>query len=174
MRSGFALALVLAFAPVQVACSSPSGESLSAGGQAAPENRKSGADSSAVHPESGLAVIPLAVHTRKTTHRFRVEFAQSPFDQAKGLMFRTTMGDDEGMLFPFEQPREASFWMRNTVIPLDIIFIGADRRIINIEANAVPYSEDKRRSAGKAAAVLELTGGRAAVLGIAAGDKVTW
>ena len=126
------------------------------------------------HPESGLAVIPLSVSNGKQVHRFRVELAQSRFEQAKGLMFRTAMGPDEGMLFPLDPHRQASFWMRNTVIPLDIVFIGEDRRILNIEAEAVPYSEDQRRSEGVAAAVLELNGGRAAELGIGPGDRVDW
>lgn len=132
------------------------------------------ADQPATHPESGLPVIPLSVKSGDNVHRFRVEVASSRFEQAKGLMFRTAMGSDEGMLFPFSSPREASFWMKNTVIPLDIIFIDAQHRIINIEANAVPYSEDHRESDGVAAAVLELNGGRAAELGIGPGDRVDW
>ena len=89
-------------------------------------------------------------------------------------MFRTAMGADEGMIFPMSPPRQAAFWMRNTVIPLDIIFIGSDRRILNIAANAVPYSEEPLPSVGAAAGVLELNGGRAAQLGISAGDRVEW
>lgn len=126
------------------------------------------------HSESGLRVIPLTIRSEGGVHRFRVEVAASRLDQAKGLMFRTQMGPDEGMLFPFAEPREASFWMKNTVIPLDIVFIGTDRRILNIEAEAVPYSEEHRHSDGVAAAVLELNGGRAAELGIEPGDKVEW
>ena len=89
-------------------------------------------------------------------------------------MFRTRMGADEGMLFPFDPPRQASFWMKNTVIPLDIIFIGPDRLVSNIAANATPYSLDPLPSAGTAAAVLEINGGRAAELGIVPGAKVAW
>ena len=69
-------------------------------------------------------------------------------NKKSGLMFRTAMGADEGMIFPMDPPRAAAFWMRNTVIPLDIIFIGADRRILNIAANAVPYDERPLPSAG--------------------------
>jgi uncharacterized protein len=132
------------------------------------------APANTTHAESGLEVIALQVASGAKVHRFQVEIARSRFEQAQGLMFRRQMGADEGMLFPFEAPRQASFWMRNTVIALDIIFIGSDGRILNVAANTVPYSEDAIPSAGKAAAVLELIGGRAAQLGIKAGDKVTW
>ena len=132
------------------------------------------AGASAVHPVSGLAVIPLSVTSAGKVHRFRVELARSGEEQEKGLMFRTSMGADEGMIFPMSPPRPAAFWMRNTVIPLDIIFIGADRRILNIAANAVPYDERPLPSRGAAAGVLELNGGRAAALGIAPGDRVEW
>lgn len=125
------------------------------------------------HPQSGLEVIPLTVTHAGKAHRFRVEVARTSAEQAKGLMFRTAMGADEGMLFPRDPPDVASFWMRNTVIPLDIIYIGTDRRIVNI-ANAVPYDETPLPSAGVAAAVLELNGGRAAELGIVPGDRVSW
>jgi uncharacterized membrane protein (UPF0127 family) len=128
----------------------------------------------AVHPESGLPVIPLTVTRDSRRHAFRVEVARTSMEQAKGLMFRRQMGDDEGMIFPMEPARPASFWMKNTVIPLDIIYIGVDRRILNIAANTVPYSEEPVLSAGKVSAVLELNGGRAAALGIAPGDKVEW
>ena len=162
MRLAF-LAWVLALG----ACS-PSG---------AVEERSAGAATRAAasaHPESGLRVIPLTVSGESGTHAFRVEVAVSNEEQARGLMFRAKMEADEGMLFPMTPPRAASFWMRNTVIPLDIIFVGRDRRILNIEAEAVPYSEEPRRSEGEAIAVLELNGGRAAELGIGPGDKVEW
>lgn len=127
-----------------------------------------------VHPESGLAVIPLSVHHDGKQHKFRVEVARTTEEQAKGLMFRTAMGADEGMLFPFDPPRDASFWMKNTVIPLDIVFIGTDGKVLNISANAAPYSLEPRSSAGVTKAVLELNGGRAAALGIAPGARVEW
>ena len=139
-----------------------------------PRGAASEAATGKIHAESGLSVIPLVVKTKEQTHEFEVEIAISRMEQARGLMFRTRLASDEGMLFPFDPPREAGFWMKNTVIPLDIIFIGADGRILNIEANAVPYSETQRRSRGKAAAVLELAGGQCARLGIAPGDNVTW
>lgn len=127
-----------------------------------------------VHPESGLRVIPLTVTHAGRKHVFRVEVAATAREQAKGLMFRTAMGPGEGMVFPMDPPRGASFWMRNTVLPLDLLFIGVDGRISNIAANAVPYDETLLSSVGLVKAVVELNGGRAAQLGIAAGDTVEW
>lgn len=128
-----------------------------------------------VHPVSGLQVIPLTVTTPGgTAHAFRVEVAREPQDQARGLMFRTAMGADEGMLFPYETPRVLSFWMKNTVLSLDIVFIGPDRRVINIADHTVPYSEASVMSDAPAIAVLELNAGRAVELGIVAGSKVDW
>src|SRR3546814_9581416 len=126
------------------------------------------------HPVSGLEVIDLSVTTGGVRHAFKVELAATQPDQARGLMFRTDIGADEGMLFPSREPTVRSFWMKNTPLSLDIIFIGADRRIINIAANTTPYSLDSVVSDGPALAVLELNGGRAAELGIAPGDKVEW
>ena len=102
------------------------------------------------------------------------EVATRCAEQAKGLMFRTAMGADEGMIFPISPPRDAAFWMKNTVIPLDIVYIGTDRRILNIAANTVPYSEAPLPSAGIVSGVLELNGGRARALGIGPGDAVDW
>jgi len=127
-----------------------------------------------IHPVSGLAVIPLTVVTSSGPHAFQVEVAASEREQARGLMFRTTMGADEGMIFPMNPPRPAAFWMRNTVIGLDIIFIGPDHKVLNIAANAVPYDETPLPSAGDAAGVLELNAGRAAQIGLKPGDTVNW
>lgn len=128
----------------------------------------------AVHPVSGLKVIPLSVATASGVHRFKVEVAATFEEQEKGLMFRAAMGADEGMIFPMDPPRRTAFWMRNTVIGLDIIFIGADHRVLNVAANAVPYDETPLPSAGNAAGVLELNAGRAAQIGLKPGDKVEW
>jgi uncharacterized membrane protein (UPF0127 family) len=127
-----------------------------------------------VHPQSGLEVIPLTVTSAAGVRSFRVEVARSASEQAKGLMFRTRLGPDEGMIFPMDPPRGASFWMKNTVIPLDLIFVAPDGRISNIAANAVPYDLNPLTSIGPVKAVLEIAGGRAAELGIAPGDKVAW
>jgi uncharacterized membrane protein (UPF0127 family) len=128
----------------------------------------------AVHPVSGLLVVPLRIEQGGKSHTFSVEVAQTQPEQARGLMFRPQLGADEGMLFPLQRPRVASFWMHNTVISLDIIFIGIDGRIINIAANTVPYSETPIMAQDITYAVLELNGGRAAQLGIRPGALVKW
>ena len=89
------------------------------------------------------------------------------------MMFRESLAPDRGMLFPYDQPRPASFWMKDTLIPRDIVFIGTDRRISGI-ANAVPLSLESVRSSGPVSAVLEIPGGRSSELGIQAGDRVEW
>ncbi len=126
------------------------------------------------HPVSGLQVIDLTVDRGGKTLAFKVELAASAEAQAKGLMFRTALGDNEGMIFPTAVPEVRSFWMKNTPLSLDIIFIGPDGRIANIAADTVPYSLDSVRSNGPASAVLELRAGRAAELGIVPGDRVMW
>ena len=105
--------------------------------------------------------------------------ARTPAEQQRGLMYRTGIPKDDGMLFapyPAEggPPREASFWMKNTPSPLDIIFIRADGTIARIAENTVPFSEAQVPSGEPVAAVLEINGGRSAELGIAEGDKVSW
>ncbi len=132
------------------------------------------ADAMARHPVSGLEVIDLTVMRGDKRLAFKVELAASAEAQMKGLMFRTALGDNEGMLFPSKAPEPRSFWMKNTPLSLDIIFIGPDGRISNIAAGTVPYSLDSVRSSGLASAVLELRAGRSAELGIVAGDRVTW
>ena len=158
------LALAMAATVLAAACSPQSADSTGSAGSTAP----------ATHPKSGLRVIPLTVTHAGKAHVFRVELAASAQEQGKGLMFRTEMGADEGMIFPMDPPRDAAFWMKNTVMPLDIIFIGTDGRISNIAANTVPYSEEAVPSVGQVKGVLELVGGRAAALDIAPGDMVTW
>jgi hypothetical protein len=126
------------------------------------------------HALSGLPVIPLTIVSHRQRHRFRVEVAASQEQQARGLMFRKAMGADEGMIFPMSPPRTAAFWMHNTVLPLDLVFIAPDGRILTIAADAVPYSDAQIPSGGIVKAVLELNGGRAAALGIHVGDRVSW
>ena len=114
----------------------------------------------------------LEITTSKATTRFTVEIADTEATRNRGMMFRKSLAPDKGMLFDFKAPREAAFWMRNTLISLDIIFITEDGRILTIARNAVPHSEVPIPSGGAIRAVLELAGGRAAQLGIYPGDRV--
>lgn len=123
---------------------------------------------------SGLPLIPLQIHSGGRTHDFRVELARTSEEQAQGLMFRERLAPNEGMLFPFSPPRPASFWMKNTLIPLDMIFVRPDGTIGRIAVNTVPQSLDPVAYDKPAAAVLEIAGGRSVELGIKAGDRVSW
>lgn len=102
---------------------------------------------------------------------FVSEMAVTPEQQSTGMMFRTEMAPNEGMLFVFTETRRAAFWMRNTLIPLDMIFVRPNGRIANI-ITAPPETDASRRSNGRVLAVFEIPGGRAAELGIKAGDLV--
>ena len=124
--------------------------------------------------EAGLQLIPLTIISDDKQHGFTVEVAGTAEEQAQGLMFRKELGPDKGMIFPFAESRMANFWMKNTIIPLDIIFIRSDGSIESIAANTTPYSLDGVESGEPVAAVLELAGGRAAELGIGPGDIVKW
>ncbi len=115
---------------------------------------------------------PLSVITSKGTFRFMVELADSPREREYGLMCRKALAADRGMLFHFQKPAYQAFWMRNTLIPLDIIYIGADGRVVSIVRNARPLDETPLPSAGPAQYVLELTAGRVAQIGLLPGDRV--
>ncbi len=101
-----------------------------------------------------------------------IEIAEDSQEKALGLMFRTELADNQGMLFPYGEPRELTMWMRNTYIPLDMVFIRPDGVIHRIEVRAEPLSERVISSGGPVSAVLELPGGAAARLGIKAGDRI--
>ena len=104
--------------------------------------------------------------------KFEVELALDDSHRSHGLMFRKKLGPYEGMLFDFLQEMPVSFWMKNTLIPLDMLFIAADGTIKHIHANAVPLTTDAIPSEFSVRAVLEINGGSAALLGIKPGDKV--
>jgi uncharacterized protein len=144
-----------------------------AGCRAEPQTVAAPAASARTAP-SGLDLVPLEIRGASGTHRFTVEVARTVAEQARGLMFREALAPDAGMIFPFPSPRPASFWMKNTLIPLDMIFVRADGTIARIAANTVPGSLDPVGVSEPVAAVLEIAGGRAAELGIAEGDRVTW
>ena len=105
-------------------------------------------------------------------YRFDIELAETPAQMAQGLMFREQMADDAGMLFILPAAQSMSMWMKNTLIPLDMVFIGIDGRIVNIHQRAVPHSLDTISSGGPVKGVLEINGGIAARLGIRVGDRV--
>jgi len=114
----------------------------------------------------------LVIETAQREIALTVELADEQSEIQTGMMFRQAIGEDEGMLFDIGRTRVAFFWMRNTLIPLDIIFIDEAGHIINIAANAVPLSEETLVSQRPARGVLEIRGGGAADLGIADGDLV--
>ena len=123
---------------------------------------------------AGLKEVPLTIRSGDRVHRFTVELARTPEEQARGLMHRQSLAPDRGMIFPYAPPQPVSFWMKNTLIPLDIIFIKEDRTIANIAENTVPLSLDPLPSLEPVVLVLEIAGGRSAELGIKAGDTVEW
>jgi uncharacterized protein len=114
----------------------------------------------------------LTILSATGSHRFTVEVAETPAQMEQGLMFRRTLAPDAGMLFDYKQPMMATMWMRNTLIPLDMLFVDAQGRIVNIHQRAVPQSLDVIAAAAPVRAVIELNGGTAARLGIAPGDRV--
>ncbi|MEM6422329.1 MAG: DUF192 domain-containing protein [Pseudomonadota bacterium] len=112
------------------------------------------------------------VVTGDASATYRVEIADEPAERSRGLMFRQSLDRDAGMLFLFDEPAPASFWMRNTFISLDIIFVDETGTVLNVAENTVPFSEAPIPSDGDAAAVLEVNAGEAAEHGIAAGTRL--
>jgi hypothetical protein len=114
----------------------------------------------------------LVIESGGQRHRFTVEFADTDERRALGLMYRTTLAADAGMLFDFKIDQPVAMWMRNTRLPLDMLFITRDGRIANIAQRTVPFSETSIYSSGPVRAVLELNGGTAERLGLKPGDRV--
>ena len=114
----------------------------------------------------------LVIVTASREIKFDVEMATTDAERAHGLMYRKQLGAYEGMLFDFFKEMPVSFWMKNTLIPLDMVFIASDGTIKHVHANAVPMSTDTIPSQYPVRAVLEINGGSAALLGIKPGDKV--
>lgn len=131
-----------------------------------------------VFPVSACAEAPILhedirIETQDgKVHVFKVELALTKDQIMQGLMFRQDMPEMGGMLFYFGSDAPRSFWMKNTPLPLDIIFISAEGSIVNIHDNAVPFSEASIPSQGPARAVLEIHGGLSEKLNIKAGDQV--
>ena len=121
----------------------------------------------AVACESGRIEILTAEGSRS----FQIEIADDPAEQARGLMFRPSMAADAGMLFVFDEPRQASFWMQNTMIPLDMLFIDDTGRVETIAVRMDTYSTRASSSEGPVRAVLEINGGLSEKLGIEPGAQ---
>jgi hypothetical protein len=114
----------------------------------------------------------LVVHGADGPVAFRVELALTPEEQARGLMFRPSLPREAGMLFVYDPPRKARFWMKNTMIPLDMIFIDETGRIESIAERTTPYSLSTHESEGPVRGILEINGGLSDALGIAPGAQV--
>ncbi|MEL7542381.1 MAG: DUF192 domain-containing protein [Pseudomonadota bacterium] len=114
----------------------------------------------------------LVIETRDGPHTFRIETARTPGEQARGLMFRRELAEDAGMIFLYARPQPIHMWMKNTYIPLDMLFIAADGKIARIERMTEPFSEETISSGAPVTAILEIPGGRARALKIRRGDLV--
>ena len=122
---------------------------------------------------AGLEQVRLTIHSATGKHRFVVEVARTFEQQQQGLMFRRSLAPDRGMIFPYDPPQNVAFWMKNTLIPLDMIFIRKDGRIARI-TTAKPLDETPVPGGEPVVAVLEIAGGRADELKVKAGDRVDW
>lgn len=152
-----AVAVLLAFAPVAVLSGQPAHAQQSDGtGARNPEG-----------PTSALSIV-----TKTGVYPFKVEVADTPDERALGLMFRRKMAADHGMLFDMGHVGEADFWMENTFIPLDIVFIGADGKVVSVAEHTTPMSRALIPSDGAVRYVLELNAYTARRIGLARGDEV--
>ena len=109
-----------------------------------------------------------------TIASFRLELAETAAETAQGMMYRRSVPEGTGMLFIMTEERPQSFWMRNTYVPLDIIYVSSEGRVVSIQANAQPLNETPLPSEGPAKYVLEIAGGRSAALGITPGTQLLW
>jgi len=126
-------------------------------------------------PASFAAGLPrdvLLVETASSQYRFEVEVADDPAERAEGLMYRQSLADNAGMLFLYPKPQPVEFWMKNTPLSLDIVFVRADGTIARIAADTTPMSEDRIPSGEPVVAVLEVRAGTMRQLGVAVGDRL--
>jgi len=133
---------------------------------------KSGGQKAGDTASAPASVASVAIDTGGRKVLFRVEVAVTPEEHARGLMYRSRLADDAGMVFVFEEPSIQRFWMKNTLIPLDMIFIGKDRTIVGVVQNAAPETETERMVGAPSQYVLEIGGGLSAKLGIHRGEAV--
>ncbi len=124
-------------------------------------------------PASAAAQDTIEIVTSSGVHAFSVELATDDAERARGLMYRKSLPEGHGMLFDFQTDQPVQFWMRNTYISLDMIFIRGDGRVLNIAQNATPLSDTLIPSAGPVRGVLEVIAGTARKYHIAPGDRVT-
>jgi uncharacterized membrane protein (UPF0127 family) len=141
--------------------------------QAPAQNASTEAAAQDPRAQTGLREVPLTIRSKNKVHHFTVEVAATAEQQERGLMFRNSLADNHGMIFPYEPPQKVSFWMENTWIPLDIIFIGVGGKIVRI-TNAEAMDLTPLPSGAPVTGVLEIRAGRAAELGIKEGDIATW
>ena len=116
----------------------------------------------------------LTIESANGPHKFAVEVATTPSQMEQGLMYRRSLAANAGMLFDYGQPSLAAMWMKNTLIPLDMLFVNEQGRIVNIRERAIPGSLETIPAAGPVRAVIELNGGTVAKLGIRPGDHVVY
>jgi len=169
-RPGSRVVLALAGAlvaagPAWAGCRKPSGD------DAAPGNASSG------RADAGVPALPAGVVVLHAVDgaelRVRVEFALTDETRQRGLMYRNRLDPDAGMLFVFSPPpRHQVFWMRNTLIPLDMIFIDGGLRVVGVAERAEPLTETPRQVAGESQYVLEVNGGFARQHGIGPGARI--
>ena len=126
--------------------------------------------STVAHADPATEIARITTATGE--HDFRVEIADTPKARARGLMLRKSMPENHGMLFDFGAERPVSMWMKNTYIPLDMVFIGRDGRVVGVAADTEPLSERIITSPEPAYAVLELNAGAARRISLAPGDRV--
>ncbi len=120
------------------------------------------------------ATTDVTVYTKAGERPLKLEMATTPDTREHGLMGRNDLGDDDGMLFVFPKAYDAAFWMKDTPLPLDMLFIGPDHTVTHIETQAQPYSLNPRKAGAATIAVIELDGGQAAKDGVAVGDMVRY
>lgn len=121
-------------------------------------------------PNTGLATTPVTFITARGRFAYRLEVAATPAQQQCGLMYRKQMPRNIGMVFPFAPPRATAFWMENTVLPLDLVFVGPDKRVVSI-GRGKPFARDLIDSGGLTARVIELNAGEAKRIGLKPGDR---
>lgn len=144
--------------------------------RAAPSNNNTQPSTAMVEPtftkEGELSLI--SNETGEVIKKLDIEKAENDQERAIGMMFRKSMPDSRGMLFLFDEAKPQSFWMKNTLIPLDIIYVDENRVINTIHSNTIPHSETSLPSNGNAKYVLEVRGGFCQDFGVKVGDQLEW